>query len=329
MLTYTPNTIIIYLLNEKLFLWNFHDCRYIISVKILPNSLKMQIIDKLLPLVPKNQLWQTPIDGLVIQHADRPTPVGNTILEPRICIVLQGERKICIGDQCTLFSNQHFMFCPVNVPLSVEVVEASPEKPYLMMTMKIDLKMVANIVPFVPSVARNSSKSTAFSTTSLQWQLEDNLLAQFERLVDLLKTPEDIDFLAPLIQQQIYYVLLKSEQGQKLRELVDVGSQTNRIAQTALWIEQHLAEPLRVDDLAKQAGMSVSGFHSHFKKMTNMSPLQYQKSHRLLTAQRLIQSKQCNIANAAYQVGYESPSQFSREYKRYFGNPPKTEWVSQ
>ena len=301
-------------------MWKFHDCRYIISVKILPNSPKMQIIDKLLPLVPKNQIWQTPIDGFVIQHADRPTPVANTILEPRICIVLQGERKICVGDQCTLFSNKYFMFCPVNVPLSVEVVEASPEKPYLMMTMKIDLKMVTSIVPHIPkSVAKNQTKSTAF----LKWQLEENLLTQFEHLIDLLKTPEDIDFLAPLIQQQIYYVLLKSDQGQKLRELVQVGSHTNRIAQTALWIEQHLSEPLRVDDLAKQAGMSVSGFHSHFKKMTNMSPLQYQKSHRLLTAQKLIQTKQSNIANIAFQVGYESPSQFSREYKRHFGVSPK------
>ncbi|MGX2956492.1 AraC family transcriptional regulator N-terminal domain-containing protein [Ursidibacter arcticus] len=280
----------------------------------------MQIIDKLLPLVPKNQFWQTPIDGLVIQHADCPMPVVNTILEPRICIVLQGERKICIGDQCTLFSNQYFMFCPINVPLSVEVVEASLEKPYLMITMKIDLKMVASIVPHLPKIsAKNRSKSTAF----LQWQMEENLLAQFERLIDLLKTPEDIDFLAPLIQQHIYYILLKSEQGQKLCELVQIGSHTNRIAQTARWIEQHLSEPLRVDDLAKQAGMSVSGFHLHFKKMTNMSPLQYQKSHRLLAAQKLIQTKQRNIANIAFQVGYESPSQFSREYKRHFGVSPK------
>lgn len=280
----------------------------------------MQIIDKLLPRVPKNQVWQTPIEGLVIQHADRPMPVSNTILEPRICIVLQGEREICVGDQCTLFTNQHFMFCPINVPLSAEVIQASQEKPYLMMTMKIDLKMVASILPYVPqATAKNPPKSTAF----LQWQLEENLLVQFERLIDLLKTPEDIDFLAPLIQQQIYYVLLKSKQGQKLRELVQAGSQTNRIAQTALWIEQHLADSLRVEDLAKQAGMSVSGFHLHFKKMTNMSPLQYQKSHRLLAAQRLIQSKQSNIANVAFQVGYESPSQFSREYKRYFGVSPK------
>ncbi|CUU52515.1 putative HTH-type transcriptional regulator [Actinobacillus pleuropneumoniae] len=256
----------------------------------------------------------------MIQHPDRPTPVANTILEPRICIVLQGERKICVGDQCILFSNKYFMFCPVNVPLSVEVVEASPEKPYLMMTMKIDLKMVASIVPHIPkSVAKNQTKSTAF----LKWQLEENLLAQFEHLIDLLKTPEDIDFLAPLIQQQIYYVLLKSNQGQKLRELVNEGSHTQRIAQTAFWIEQHLSEPLRVDDLAKQAGMSVSGFHSHFKKMTNMSPLQYQKSHSLLAAQRLIQAKQSNIASVAFQVGYESPSQFSREYKRHFGVSPK------
>ncbi|WP_078237032.1 AraC family transcriptional regulator [Haemophilus paracuniculus] len=279
----------------------------------------MQIIDKLLPLVPKNQLWQTPISGLVVQHADRPMPITNTLLEPRICIVLQGERKICIGDQCTFFSDQHFMFCPVNLPLAVEVVQASPQKPYLMMTMKIDLLTVAQILPRVPA----NAKPTQDLTAGLQWRLEKQLLTQFERLVDLLKSPEDIDFLAPLIQQEIYYTLLKSEQGQRLRELVSEGSQTQRIAQSAQWIEQHFAEKLRVDELAKQAGMSVSGFHAHFKQITQLSPLQYQKSHRLQTAQRLIQAGQNAIAEVAFQVGYESPSQFSREYKRYFGVSPR------
>ncbi|WP_150539297.1 AraC family transcriptional regulator [Actinobacillus vicugnae] len=285
----------------------------------------MQIVDKLLSLVPKNQIWQTPIEGVVIQHADRPTPLSSYILEPRICIVLQGERKICIGDQCTLFTQQHFMFCPVNMPLSVEVIQASETNPYLMMTMKIDLKMVASILPYVPAPAKNSQNLTVF----LQWHLDAELLTQFERLIELLKTPEDIAFLAPLIQQQIYYTLLKSEQGQKLWELVNEGSHTQRIAQTANWIEQHYAETLRVEELAKRAGMSVSGFHAHFKHLTNMSPLQYQKSHRLLVAQRLIQAKHSNIANVAFQVGYQSPSQFSREYKRYFGVSPKGECVGE
>lgn len=279
----------------------------------------MQIIDKLLSLVPPNQVWQTAISGLMVQHADHPMPVQTAVLDLRICIVLQGERKICVGDQCTIFSDKHFMFCPVNVPFSVEVVQASKKKPYLMLTMKIDLLMVAQILPRVPNLAKQGKNPTAF----LQWQLEETLFGHFERLIDLLKNPEDIDFLAPLIQQQIYYTLLKSEQGQGLRELVSEGSQTQRIAQSAQWIEQHFAEKLRIEDLAKQARMSVSGFHAHFKQLTHLSPLQYQKSHRLLTAKRLIEQQNHAIAEVAFQVGYESPSQFSREYKRYFGISPK------
>nr|WP_243647908.1 helix-turn-helix domain-containing protein [Cricetibacter osteomyelitidis] len=143
-------------------------------------------------------------------------------------------------------------------------------------------------------------------------------------MLDLLNSPEDIEFLAPLIVQEIYYYLLKNEQGGRLRELVSEGSHTRRIAKSTQWIEQHFAESLSIDTLADMAGMSVSGFHHHFKNITSMSPLQYQKAFRLTEAKRLIQSKQCSVTQAAFQVGYESPSQFSREYKRYFGVAPKS-----
>ncbi len=152
-------------------------------------------------------------------------------------------------------------------------------------------------------------------------------MAAFDRLIRLLDYPNDIEFLASLIQQEIYYRLLSAEQGNKLRKLVVDGSHTHRIAQATDWIKSHLNEPIMVESLASRCGMSVSGFHQHFKEITQLSPLQYQKSLRLMEAKRLIKihGQGAQISQIAMQVGYESPSQFSREYKRQFGVSPSSE----
>ena len=137
------------------------------------------------------------------------------------------------------------------------------------------------------------------------------------------ENPKDIEFLAPLIQQEIYYRLLTGEQGYKLKAMVSIGSHTQKIAQSTHYLQQHFSETITVETLANLSSMSLSGFHSHFKKITSLSPLQYQKSLRLMEARRLISQEGRGITKAAYQVGYESPSQFSREYKRYFRHAPK------
>lgn len=144
-------------------------------------------------------------------------------------------------------------------------------------------------------------------------------------MIRLLDYPNDIDFLASLIQQEIYYRLLSVEQGNKLRQLVVSGSHTHRIAQATDWIKSHLNQPIMVDNLASRCGMSISGFHQHFKEITQLSPLQYQKSLRLMEARQLIKMHGAQISQIAMQVGYESPSQFSREYKRLFGVSPSSE----
>ncbi len=138
-------------------------------------------------------------------------------------------------------------------------------------------------------------------------------------MIELLNYPNDIEFLSPLIQQEIYYRLLSGKQGDKLRQLVTNGSLIHRIAQAVDWLKAHLDEPLVIADLASRCGMSVSGFHQHFKKITQLSPLQYQKNLRLMEARRLIKINDAQISYIGLQVGYESPSQFSREYKRLFG----------
>ena len=279
-----------------------------------------ETIERLLKVIPHNETYSSPIKGLVIRHADQPFCYEGVIQEPSICIVLSGEREIQLGEQCYRFDNQHFMFCPVNVPMRGEIKYAEPKKPFLVMSMKIDVQAVGTILLANPSLAADAKPS---DEGFAQWHLDESLKNAVERLLLLHENPKDIEFLAPLIQQEIYYRLLTGEQGNKLKAMVSIGSHTQKIAQATHYLQQHFNETISVETLANLSGLSLSGFHSHFKKITSLSPLQYQKSLRLIEARRLIAQEGRAITEAAYQVGYESPSQFSREYKRYFGHAPK------
>lgn len=274
---------------------------------------------RLLDIIPHNQTYHSPINGLIIAHSDHPFSYENIIQEPSICIVVRGEREVQLGSQCYLFDSQHFMFCPVNVPMCGKVHQATAEEPFVVISMKIDLQMVSKILLEQTALfAKNSKNQTAFG----QWYLDTELENAFERLLLLHENPESIDFLAPLIQQEIYYRLLTGEQGEKLKQMVNFGSNTQKIAKATDYLRKHFTENIAVETLADLCGMSLSGFHHHFKKMTTMSPLQYQKSLRLMESKQLISQEKIPIATVAFQVGYESPSQFSREYKRYFGVSP-------
>lgn len=284
--------------------------------------MNQETIDRLLNILPRNQTLESAVAGLFFYCADKPSKAVSYIQEPSICIVLQGEREIYLGADCQRFSNSHLMFCPVNIPLSMHIKHASVESPVIVLSMKLNLAMIREILAQIPS-----KTPTANGHLGIKWPLDDAIMAAFDRLIRLLDYPNDIEFLASLIQQEIYYRLLSAEQGNKLRQLVVDGSHTHRIAQATDWIKSHLNEPIMVESLASRCGMSVSGFHQHFKEITQLSPLQYQKSLRLMEAKRLIkiQGQGAQISQIAMQVGYESPSQFSREYKRLFGVSPSSE----
>lgn len=277
-------------------------------------------IDQLLTLLPRNKTIESAISGLFFYCADRPSKAVSYIQEPSICIVLQGEREIHLGADCQRFDNSNLMFCPVNIPLSMHINYASIKNPVIVLSMKLNLAMIRDILAQIPP-----KPSMGGSHLGIKWPLDDTIMSAFERLIRLLDYPNDIDFLASLIQQEIYYRLLSVEQGNKLRQLVVSGSHTHRIAQATDWIKSHLNQPIMVDNLASRCGMSISGFHQHFKEITQLSPLQYQKSLRLMEARRLIKMHGAQISQIAMQVGYESPSQFSREYKRLFGVSPSSE----
>ena len=274
---------------------------------------------RLLQLIPHNQTYHSPIKGLLIHHSDQPFSYENVIQEPSICIVINGEREVRLGEQYFLFDPRHFMFCPVDIPMCGKITKANPEAPFVVLSMKIDLQAVNKILleQTLP-VEKSEINPPAFT----QWHLESELKNAFARLLLLHENPSDIAFLAPLIQQEIYYRLLKGEQGNKLKQMVSFGSNTQKIAKATQYLQQHFRETVRIETLAELCGMSLSGFHHHFKEITTLSPLQYQKSLRLMEAKRLIFQENMAIAETAYQVGYESPSQFSREYKRYFGVAP-------
>lgn len=276
-------------------------------------------LERLLNVIPHNQTYRSPIPGLVIHHSDRPFACENVIQQPSICIVLNGEREVRLGEQRWLFDPQHFMFCPVDVPLFGTITRATPEEPFVVLSMRVDLATVRHILlahPIAPT--RNSAPTNAFA----QWPLDAPLQSAFKRLLLLHESPDDISFLAPLIQQEIHYRLLTGEQGEKLAQMAQFGSNTQKIAKATHYLQTHFREAVSIETLAALCGMSLSSFHSHFKQTTTLSPLQYQKSLRLMEAKRLIIEENAAIAHAAYQVGYESPSQFSREYKRYFGTSP-------
>lgn len=283
--------------------------------------LHSKIIDQLLSTLPKNKTIESAVSGLFFYCADRPSGRVSYIQEPSICIVLQGEREIYLGAECQYFDDSHLMFCPVNIPISVHSQHATVETPVIVLSMKLNLATIREVLAKIPPKQGIDKRYLG-----IKWPLEDTVLSAFERLIDLLNYPNDIEFLSPLIQQEIYYRLLSAQQGEKLRQLVVNGSHTHRITQATDWLKAHLSEPVIIEDLASSCGMSVSGFHQHFKEITQLSPLQYQKSLRLMEARRLIQLGTEQISQIALQVGYESPSQFSREYKRLFGISPSREW---
>jgi len=200
-----------------------------------------------------------------------------------------------------------------------QVIEASREKPFLGLFLKLNRRSIAEM--FVNSDVplprpQQAGRAMAVSEVTLP------LLDAFIRLIDLLDTPEDIPMIAPLVQKEILYRLLVGDQGERLRQMGAAGTQSHQIAQTIDWLKENFNRPLQVEELANFARMSTSTFHRHFRAVTSMSPLQYQKSLRLHEARRLMLTEHLDAASAAFQVGYESHTQFSREYSRMFGAPP-------
>lgn len=270
-------------------------------------------------LTENGERHETAVPRLSLFRRTAPTEPVSSMYEPSICLITQGAKRILLGEDTYVYDAHHFLITSMDLPTVVQVIEASPEKPYLGLRLKLDLREVSQLMVdsnLPPPRAQQSGRGMAIGETTLP------LFIAFQRLIDLLAEPKDIPILAPLIQREIIYRLLVGDQGVRLRQIASTGSQGNQIAQAVEWLKGNFTRPLRIDDLAKQVNMSTSTLHHHFRALTAMSPLQYQKWLRLNEARRLMLTENHDASTAAFQVGYESPSQFSREYGRLFGTPP-------
>jgi AraC-like DNA-binding protein len=266
---------------------------------------------------PTDGTHRTLISALSFYRASAPSEHNVAVYEPSLCIVAQGAKEVLLGDEMYPYNPAQSLVVSVELPLTSRVVEASRNRPCLAVCVALDSGVVGELL--AKGLTPPSPPERALGVAPLGPQLLDAV----NRLVDLLDTPQDIDPLAPLVLREITYRLLTGPHGSRLRQIAMVGASAHRIARAIRQVKDHIADSISIESLAKRVGLSPSAFHLHFKAVTGMSPLQYQKRLRLQEARRLMFSEGLDASEAAFRVGYESPSQFSREYRRMFGAPPR------
>jgi AraC-like DNA-binding protein len=261
----------------------------------------------------------TPVPGLRLYRRSVTTACASAAYEPSLVVFVQGQKRINVGKTAYICDGKNFLLTSVDLPVVSQVIAATEKKPLLGLLLKLEMPAVREILSQQEFHLREESadaRAMAVGVTSLE------LLDACSRLVDLLDTPQDIPFLSGLIQREIVFRLLRSPQGKHLRAIATLGEQSHRTAKAVEWLRMNYAKPLRVEELATMARMGVSTLHHQFRSLTAMSPLQYQKQLRLHVARERMLNEGLDAASAAFEVGYESASQFSREYSRFFGQPP-------
>ena len=262
---------------------------------------------------------KTAIPGLILYHRTSPTPCYRASYEPSLSIFVQGRKRINLGGTEYLCDGSSFLLSSIDVPAESQIVEASEKVPLLCMFLSLEMPTVREVLSRddVPETKASSHRQGfAVGETTL------GLLSACSRLLELLETPEDIPFLSHLIQREILYRILRTPQAERLRAIATSGDLSQRTTRAIAWLRANFAKPLHMEELASTARMGVSTLHHQFRALTAMSPLQYQKQLRLQTARQRMLMDGLDATSAGYEVGYESVSQFSREYSRFFGQPP-------
>lgn len=260
-----------------------------------------------------------PIPGVVVRRSSAPTEPVHGVVGPSFCVIAQGSKEVVVGEERYRYDPYHYLLATVKLPVIGQVMEGSREKPYLAVRLDLDPVLVGSVMVEAGLNGPRGNPDVRAITVSA---LDAELLDATARLVRLLDAPREARVLAPLITREIVFRLLMGEQGERLRHLVALGGYASRIAKAMDRIRSNFDRPLRIDDLAREVGISASGLHHQFKSVTAMTPLQFQKQLRLQEARRLMMGEDMDAATACYHVGYEDTSQFSREYKRLFGQPP-------
>lgn len=261
----------------------------------------------------------TAVSGLTLYRSSSRTNHNAVVYLPSLCVIVQGAKEVVVGGEAYRYDPAHSLLVSVDLPATTRIIEASPDRPCLAVRVEIDSADVGEFLAEGTSVPSLGLPARGIGVTPV----EPPLLGAITRLIALLETPHDIGALAPLIFREITYRVLTGPQGVRLRQIVAPGAPAQRIALAIGWLKDHFTEPARVEALARRVGLSPSALHLHFKAVTGLSPLQYQKQFRLQEARRLMLSDGLDAAETAFKVGYESPSQFGREYRRLFGTSPR------
>lgn len=264
---------------------------------------------------------QTRVPGLTLFRRAHPRPGVATMYRPSICVVAGGRKEVVLGDDIFELDDGRFLIVTVEVPVTGCVIAATPSSPYLGLTFDLDPSRIVELLLSVPPVRADIAqrcRTAALATGALG----ETLLDPLRRLLGLLDEPRAAPVLAPLIERELYYRLISSEHGHLLRQIATADSRITQIAAATAWIREHHAEPMRVEELARQSAMSVTSFHRHFKAVTMLTPVEYRTRIRLQEARRLMLVEDSDAASIGLAVGYESASQFSRDYRRTFGVTP-------
>ncbi len=285
-------------------------------------NLKEKLISFIQENTPPNQLFQTIINSLSFFTTSDLQEMDNVLYEPSLCVILQGCKKVCLGEHTYEYNPQTYLLSPTYIPAKISICETSPQAPFISLKITFSLEQIYETWKQIDcnetKINNQLQKGMFFA------ELQFDLLEAIFRLVKLLKKPQDYrKLLAPLILKEILYILFCSEAKEFLKQYTLEGSITSQIAKAILEIKNDLTKPLKIKELARKVSMSQSSLHHNFKKLTALSPLQFQKKLRLQEARQILLKKHTDIYQVAFDVGYKSPSQFSREYKQMFGISPK------
>ena len=279
---------------------------------------RQELVERIITAVPQDGVLE-PLPGLHLARLAAPNEKIHSVLEPSFCVIAQGSKVVFVGDSRYQYDPLHYFLATIELPRVSQVLEASPQQPYLSFRLVLEPTLVGSVMIEAGHVVPAGSDDVRAITVSA---LDAELLDAVVRLVRLVDSPTAARVLMPLIKREIIYRLLNSEQGNRLCHLAVAGGYTSNIARAVERFRHEFDQPVRIEDIAQELGMSVSSFHQHFKTVTAMSPLQFQKRLRLQEARRLMLAEDLDATGAAYRVGYNDASHFSREYKSLFGEPP-------
>ena len=281
---------------------------------------KLVLKDKLMRLMPKPGDFPLPFGGVCLHRWHTPTKPTPTVYQPVLIVLAQGRKTVTFGEHIYSVQSGDYFVAGVDIPMASSMHDTSPENPYLSLTINLDGSLINQLAAEIPP--DGESYNAHFSGAMLA-EMDADLMDAIVRLVELIERPEQAKVLGPMVIREIHYRLLTGPFGGQLRIINTYGTPGNQIARATAWLRENYNKPLLVDEMARQLNMAASTFHKHFKEVTTLSPLQYQKRLRLAEAQRLMLTLGYDAAQAGSAVGYESQSQFNREYKRLYGEPPR------